>query len=88
MLEEVKQRVQEGRWEVTASAWVENDKNMPNGESMARHLLYTKKYLSKLLDIKEEILNLDFEPDTFGHSYNLPEILRNGGGSRYYHCRG
>lgn len=87
LLAQVKQRVQEGRWEVTASSWVENDKNMSGGEAMARHLLYTKQYLSKLLDIKEESLNLDFEPDTFGHSANLPEILRNGGVSRYYHCR-
>lgn len=88
LLEQVKQRVQEGRWEVTAASWVENDKNMSGGEAMAKHLLYTKKYLSKLLDIKEESLNLDFEPDTFGHSYNLPEVLRNGGVTRYYHCRG
>ena len=88
LLEQVKQRVKEGRWEVTASTWVENDKNMSGGESMARHLLYTKKYLTNLLDIKEEDLNLDFEPDTVGHSYNLPEVLRNGGITRYYHCRG
>lgn len=88
LLEQVKRRVREGRWEVTASTWVENDKNLSGGESMARHLLYTKKYLSGLLDIREEDLNLDFEPDTFGHSYNLPEILRNGGVTRYYHCRG
>lgn len=87
LLEQVKQRVQEGRWEVTASSWVENDKNMSGGEAMARHLLYTKKYLSGLLDIKEESLNLDFEPDTFGHSANLPEILNKGGVTRYYHCR-
>ena len=88
LLKQVKQRVQEGRWEVTASSWVENDKNMPSGESMARHLLYTKRYLSGLLDIAEESLNLDFEPDTFGHSANLPEILVRGGVTRYYHCRG
>lgn len=88
LLEQVKQRVQEGRWEVTAAGWVENDKNMSGGEAMAKHLLYTKKYLSKLLGIEEGSLNLDFEPDTFGHSYNLPEILRNGGITRYYHCRG
>lgn len=88
MLEQVKQRVKEGRWEVTASTWVENDKNMPNGESMARQILYTKKYLSKLLEIEEDTLNIDWEPDTFGHSYNLPEILQNGGVSRYYHLRG
>ena len=48
MLEEIRQRVQEGRWEVTASTWVEADKNMPSGESLARHLLYTRRYLSEL----------------------------------------
>lgn len=88
MLEEIKKRVKEGRWEITASTWVEADKNMPNGESMARHILYTKQYLSKLLDIDPDTLNLDFEPDTFGHSINVPEILAKGGVKYYYHCRG
>lgn len=88
MLEEIKARVKEGRWEVTASAWVETDKNMPNGESLTRHILYTKKYLSKLLDIDPASLNIDFEPDTFGHNQNVPEILANGGVKYYYHCRG
>ncbi|MCU6795530.1 glycosyl hydrolase-related protein [Paenibacillus sp. WQ 127069] len=88
MLQEIKKRVKEGRWEVTASHWVEADKNMPNGESLARHLLYTKRYLSQLFDIDPDSLNLDFEPDTFGHSVNVPEILANGGVKFYYHCRG
>ena len=88
MLEQVKKRVKEGRWEVTASTWVEADKNMPNGESMARHILYTKRYLSRLLDIDPEVLNLDYEPDTFGHSQNVPEILYRGGIKYYFHCRG
>lgn len=88
MLKEIRQRVQEGRWEVTASSWVENDKNMSGGEAMARHLLYTKRYLSKLLQIPEEMMEIDFEPDTFGHNENMPEILNNGGVKYYYHCRG
>ena len=88
MLEEIKKRVKEGRWEVTASTWVETDKNMPNGESLSRHILYTKKYLSNLLRIHSDTLNLDFEPDTFGHNQNVPEILQNGGVDFYYHCRG
>ena len=45
LLDRVRRRVQEGRWEVTASSWVENDKNMSGSEAMARHLLYTKTYL-------------------------------------------
>lgn len=88
MLEEIKKRVKEGRWEVTASTWVEADKNMPNGESFARHILYTKRYISRLLDIDPDSLQLDFEPDTFGHSLNTPEILLRGGVKYYYHCRG
>ena len=88
LLEEIRKRIREGRWEVTASTWVENDKNMSGSEAMARHSLYTKKYLSGLLGIPEEWMNLDFEPDTFGHSRSMPEILKNGGIKYYYHCRG
>ncbi|MCK5811685.1 MAG: alpha-mannosidase [Clostridiales bacterium] len=88
MLQEIKQRVSEGRFEITASTWVEADKNMPNGESLARHILYTKKYLSKLFGIEKDSLSLDFEPDTFGHNQNIPEILTKGGVKYYYHCRG
>lgn len=88
MLAEIKARVKQGRWEVTASTWVETDKNMPNGESLARHILYTKEYLSQLFDIDPDTLNIDFEPDTFGHNINVPEILCNGGVKYYYHCRG
>ena len=88
MLDEIRQRVREGRWEVTASTWVEADKNMPSLESMARHALYTKSYLSDLLDLPQEKLDLDFEPDTFGQSLNIPEIMRNAGVRYYYHNRG
>ena len=88
MLDEIRKYIKEGRWEVSASHWVEADKNCSNGEAQARHLLYTKQYLSKLLDIDPATLNLDFEPDTFGHNVNVPEILTGGGVKYYYHCRG
>jgi alpha-mannosidase len=88
LLPEIKQRIHEGRWEVTASTWVEADKNLPNGESQARHLLLTRRYLSQLLGLKPENFGLDFEPDTFGHSANVPEILASAGVKYYYHCRG
>lgn len=88
MLDEIRQRVHEGRWEVSATSWVENDKNMTGSEAMARQILYTKRYLSNLLEIPEESLTIDFEPDTFGHANMLPEILNQGGVKYYYHCRG
>lgn len=88
LLEPIRRRVREGRWEVTASTWVENDKNMSGTEAMARHLLYTKRYLSGLLGVDADDLDLDFEPDTFGHAAHLPEILQKGGVKYYYQCRG
>ena len=88
MLEEIKQRVKEGRWEVTAATWVECDKNMPSGESLARQMLYAKAYLTKLFDLPEGYLSIDFEPDTFGHSRFVPEMLNEAGIKYYYHCRG
>lgn len=88
LLQRVKEKVHEGRWEVTASTWVENDKNMSGSESQARHILQTKSYLSEILDIPMESLDLDFEPDTFGHPETMPELFAQGGIRYYYHCRG
>ena len=88
MLEEIKARVHEGRWEVTAAEWVEPDKNMPSGESLTRQVLQAKKYLSRLLDIPADSLDLDFVPDTFGHAVTIPEVLANAGVRYMYHCRG
>lgn len=88
LMEEIKLRIKEGRWEVTASTWVETDKNMPSGESLTRHILNTKRYMSDVWGMDPESLNIDFEPDTFGHSANVPEICASGGVKYYYHCRG
>jgi alpha-mannosidase len=88
LFEKIRQRVKEGRWEVLASTWVETDKNMPSGESLTRHLLYTKEYFAETFGIARDDLVIDFEPDTFGHNRNVPEICTSGGVKYYYHCRG
>ena len=87
LLEEIKARVKEGRWEISASTWVEADKNMPNGESFARHVLYTKRYINKVFGVDPDDLSLDFEPDTFGHNWSIPEIMTKSGVKYYYHHR-
>lgn len=88
MMERIKERIAQGRWEVTATAWVETDKNMPNTESLLRHIKVTRDYLNKTWGIAPEALELDFSPDTFGHSAQIPEIDTFGGVKYYYHCRG
>lgn len=84
----LKERVAQGRWEFAGSTWVEPDRNMPNLESMARQILYTRKFLREQLDLPESYVNLDFQPDAFGHSASVPDVLSAAGIPYFYHCRG
>ncbi|MBN1934421.1 MAG: alpha-mannosidase, partial [Anaerolineae bacterium] len=88
MFAQIQKRVQKGRWEITASQWVECDKNMSGGESLSRHLLYTRAYVQDKFGLGPEAVQVDFEPDTFGHPATIPAILTRGGVKYYYHCRG
>ena len=88
LMPQIQQRIREGRWEITAAAWVETDKNMPSTESLMNHIRCTKRYLQEHWDIDPDSLDLDFSPDTFGHSAFLPELDTLGGVKYYYHCRG
>ena len=79
LLEEAKRHVASGRWEVTASHWVETDKNIVTGESLARHLLYTREYMERLFGLAPEDVPIDWAPDTFGHAHTVPDYLVRGG---------
>lgn len=87
MFEQIKARVKEGRWEVSAVHWVEGDKNIASGESLCRHLLYTRRYFAEKFGLTAEDLPLDWEPDTFGHANTIPNFLAQAGVRFYYSCR-
>ncbi len=79
MLERIARRVKEGRWEVVASHWVENDKNLAGPEALCRHLLFTRAYMKKLFGLSPEDVPIDWSPDTFGHALTTPSYLVRGG---------
>jgi alpha-mannosidase len=79
LLARIAQRVAEGRWEVTASHWVENDNNMAGAESLCRHLLYTREYMQELFGLSPEDVPINWCPDTFGHAATLPAYMVRGG---------
>ena len=87
LFERIKARVKEGRWEVVASQWVECDKNISGGESLFRHLLYTRRFMKEHFGLEPEDVPIDWEPDTFGHANTIPTILGKGDVKRYYSCR-
>ncbi len=73
MLAEIRRRVEEGRWELAGGWWVEPDVNMPNGESLARQGLYGQRIMRHLFGRQAKI---GFNPDSFGHTETLPQILK------------
>ena len=88
MFERIKARVAEGRWEIAAVHWVEGDKNLAGGESLARHMLYTRRFMREHFGLSPEDVPLDWEPDTFGHAVTIPTVVTRGAARRYYLCRG
>ncbi|MFP4383567.1 MAG: glycoside hydrolase family 38 C-terminal domain-containing protein [Spirochaetia bacterium] len=88
LAEKVREMIRRGRWEVTASQWVEADNNLPGAESFARHALYSRRYMTEVYDAPEESFRFIFMPDTFGHHPNTPEILAQAGVKYFYHGRG
>jgi len=78
------QKVKEGKWDITASTWVELDLNMSYGESIVRQILYSKRYIKEKFDFEPEIF---WAPDTFGHPWSMPQILKKSGLKFYYFMR-
>ncbi|WP_390405462.1 alpha-mannosidase [Lacticaseibacillus jixiensis] len=72
LYEQIKQRVQEGRWEPDGATWLEPDMNIPSGESITRQFLYGGKFFKQEFNAKQTVLWL---PDVFGYSAALPQIM-------------
>lgn len=84
LFERIWARVQEGRWDVTANTWVEGDLNMAGSEALVRQIIHTRRYVTQRFGVEPLIC---WEPDTFGHTANYPQILAKCGIKFYYFCR-
>ena len=73
---QVKEKIEEGQWEITGGMWVEPDTNIPSGESLVRQFLYGKRYIREEFG-KES--SLAWLPDVFGYSAAMPQIMKKCG---------
>ncbi len=69
----VQERVKEGRWEINGCMWIEPDCNIPDGESFVRQCLVGQRALREMFGVTANTL---WQPDVFGYSAALPQILR------------
>ncbi len=84
MFEEIKQRVEEGRWAVVGGMWVQPDCNIPSGEAFCRHLLYSQKFFKENFGIT---VKTGYNVDSFGHNGMLPQLLKKAGIDNYIYQR-
>ena len=76
LMEKIKARVAEGRWEPEGGMWLEADCNLTSGESLVRQFLHGKRFFKEEFGVDNKILWL---PDVFGYSGALPQIMKKSG---------
>ncbi|MBR3295447.1 MAG: alpha-mannosidase [Clostridia bacterium] len=76
LFENIRKRVEEGRWETDGAMWLEADCNITSGESLARQLQHGIRFFEKEFGKRSSYLWL---PDVFGYSWALPQLLKQAG---------
>jgi alpha-mannosidase len=84
MFEQIRARVDEGRWDIAGGWWLEPDCNIPAGESFVRHGLYGQRYFQRAFGKRAMV---GFNPDSFGHAGTFPQILSKLGLDYYVYQR-
>ena len=74
--DQIKKRIQQGRWEVVGGMWIEPDLNMPDGESTTRSLLIGKRWYQQHYGVD---VRIGWNPDSFGYNWQLPQIYKKSG---------
>jgi alpha-mannosidase len=76
LYDRIKKAVRDGRWDPAGAMFLEADCNLPTGESLARQLLYGKRFFQSEFGVDSRTLWL---PDVFGYSAALPQLLKKSG---------
>ncbi|HEV2472192.1 MAG TPA: glycoside hydrolase family 38 C-terminal domain-containing protein, partial [Chthonomonadales bacterium] len=75
---------QRGQWDVVGGLWDESDTNMPSGEALARSLFLGQRYFKANFG---RYAQTGWLPDSFGHSWQMPQLLNGAGITNFYHER-
>jgi alpha-mannosidase len=73
-----------GQWDVVGGLWNESDTDLPSGEGLARSFLLGQRYFKAKFGTYAAT---GWLPDSFGHSWQLPQIMKLCGIRNFYHMR-
>ncbi len=74
----------EGQWNIVGGMWNESDTDIPSGEGLARSFLLGQEYFKSKFG---KYAVTGWLPDSFGHSWQLPQIMQLSGEKYFYHMR-
>jgi alpha-mannosidase len=74
-----------GQWDPVGGLWNESDTDMPSGEALVRSLFLGQRYFKQYFGRYAET---GWLPDSFGHSWQLPQLYQGVGLRNFYHQRG
>lgn len=81
LLDAVRKRIHEKRWDATGAAEVESDTLLACGEALGRSLLIGQRRFAELRGEPSRLLWL---PDVFGYTPCLPQLMRETGVDYFY----
>ncbi|HEY3414179.1 MAG TPA: glycoside hydrolase family 38 C-terminal domain-containing protein [Armatimonadota bacterium] len=84
VFQDIKAKVANGQWELLGGMWDESDEDIPSGEALARSFIYGQGYFKEKFGKQAEV---GFLPDTFGHTRQLPQILREAEIQNFFFAR-
>ena len=73
-----------GQWDTVGGLWDESDTDIPSGEGLARSLFLGQRFYKQNFGAYATTAWL---PDSFGHSWQLPQLYHLAGMDAYYHMR-
>jgi alpha-mannosidase len=72
----IKRHIACGQWVPVGGMWVEPDTSIPSGEALVRQFLLGKTYCRDKLGF---LVKVGWLPDSFGHSWQMPQIMKKCG---------
>jgi alpha-mannosidase len=74
----------EGQWDIVGGMWDESDTDIPSGEGLARSFMLGQEYFKAKFG---KYAVTGWLPDSFGHTWQLPQIMQLAGEKYFYHMR-
>lgn len=84
LFKRVQEYVKKGRLELAGGMWTEGDTNLSSGEALSRSFLLGQRYFQSRFG---QMAKIGWLPDNFGHTSQLPQMLKLAGLDYFYFHR-